>query len=169
VDSSALLLLVSLRLAKQESVEEVGHSAASPFAHTQKIAYPAGVAQRCTVTKADCLLADNVTVEEKCMIKESVIGVNCYIGSGARLTRCLLMDGAVIGERCQLTRCILGRRSKIGCESVLENCEVQDGNIIPEETDAKNEKLMIFNDLEGGDDEISASGNFDEGESDLEA
>ena len=103
------------------------------------------------------------------MIKESVIGVNCYIGSGARLTRCLLMDGAVIGERGQLTRCILGRRSKIGRESVLENCEVQDGNIIPEETDAKNEKLMIFNDLEGGDDEISASGNFDQGESDLEA
>jgi hypothetical protein len=37
------------------------------------------------------------------------------------------------------------------------------------ETDAKNEKFMIFSDLEGGDDEISLSGNFDEGESGLEA
>ncbi|KAN0070203.1 hypothetical protein V8E54_011784 [Elaphomyces granulatus] len=167
VDSSALLLLVSLRLAKQESVEEVGRSAASPFAHTQKIAYPAGVAQRCTVTKVDCLLADNVTVEEKCVIKESVIGANCHIGSGARLTRCLLMDGAVIGERCQLTGCILGRRSKIGRESVLKDCEVQDGNIVPEETDAKNERFMVFDDLEEGDDEMSVSGDFGDGESGL--
>lgn len=168
VDNSALLLSVSLRLAKLESIEEVGRTSASPFAHAQKIAYPAGIAQRCTVTKGDCLLADNVTIEEKCVIKESVIGANCHIASGTRLTRCLIMDGAVVGKRCQLTGCIVGRRSKIGRESVLKECEVQDGNVVPEETDAKNEKFMIFKGLEEeGDEDMSTTEDFDEGGSDL--
>jgi translation initiation factor eIF-2B subunit gamma len=168
VDNSALLLSVSLRLAKLESVDEVGRSAASPFAHSQKIAYPAGVAQRCTVTKADCLLAENVTVEEKCVIKESVVGANCHIGSGARLTRCLLMDGAVVDERCQLTGCILGRRSRVGRGSILKDCEIQDGNVVPEETDSKNEQFMVFKGLEGDDEDLmSAAADFDEHGSDL--
>lgn len=168
VDSSALLLSVSLRLAKLESVEEVGRAAASPFAHNHKIAYPAGIAQRCTVTKADCLVATNVTVEEKCVIKESVIGTNCHIASGARLTRCLIMDGAVVGERCQLTGCIVGRRSKIGRESVLKDCEVQDGNVVEDETDAKNEKFMIFEGLDEGDEEgMDVSEDFEDSQGDL--
>lgn len=152
VDSAAILLSTSLRLAKLESVEEAGRAAASPFAHNHKIAYAGGIAQRCTVTKADCLLAENVTVEEKCVVKESVIGANCKISSGARLTRCLVMDGAVVGERCQLTGCIIGRRAKIGRESSLKECEVQDGNVVEDETDAKNEKFMVFEGFDGDDD-----------------
>ncbi len=160
VDTAALLLSVSLRLAKLDSIEDVGKTASSPFAHAHKIAYPAGVAQRCTVTKADCLLAENVTVEEKCVIKESVVGVNCVIKSGARLTRCILMDGAVVGEGCQLTGCILGRRCQVGRKSTLKECEVQEGNVVGEETEAKNEKFMVF---EGLDDDGSHNGGHDEG------
>ncbi|OKL56126.1 hypothetical protein UA08_08719 [Talaromyces atroroseus] len=174
VDSSALLLSVSLKLAKLESIEEVGRPSSSPFAHAAKIAYPAGIAQRCTVTKHDCLIAENVTVEEKCVIKETVIGANCHIESGARLTRCLIMDGAVVGARCQLTGCIVGRRSKIGRECVLKDCEVQDGNAVPDETDAKNEKFMVFEGLDtedGDEDGMSLDGDnankFDEGGVDL--
>lgn len=152
VDTAPLLLSVSLRLAKLESVEEVGKPASSPFAHAHKIAYPQGIAEKCTVTKADCLIAENVTVEEKSVIKESVIGANCHIKSGARLARCILMDGAVVGEGCQLTGCILGRRSQIGKKSVLKECEVQEGNVVPEEMNAKEEKFMVFQGL--SDDEM---------------
>lgn len=167
VDTSSLLLSVSLRLAKLESAEEAGKVAASPFAHNQKVAYPAGVAQRCTVTKSDCLLADNVTVEEKCVIKESVIGVGCHIASGARLTRCLVMDGAVVGERCQLTGCIVGRRSKVGRECVLKECEIQDGHGVEEQTDAKNEKFMRFEGLDEDADDMDAAEDFGDEGSDL--
>ena len=160
VDTAALLLSVSLRLAKLESVEEVGKPASSPFAHTHKIAHPSGIAQRCTVSRNDCLLAENVSVEEKCVIKESVIGANCTIKTGARLTRCVLMDGVVVGERCQLTGCILGRRSQVGQACVLKECEVQEGYGVVEETDAKVEKFMIFEGLEDeeGDDGAEADG-----------
>jgi translation initiation factor eIF-2B subunit gamma len=175
VDTAKLLLAVSLSLAKLESVEDVGRQASSPFAHTSKVAYPAGIAQKTTVTRGDCLLAENATVEEKSVIKESVIGANCHIQKGSRLTRCVLMDGAVVGERCQLSGCIIGRRSKIGRESVLKDCEVQDGNVVPNESewpwhpvkfdlliefvaDAKDQQFMVF---EGLDDE--GEENMEEG------
>ena len=166
VDTAALLLSVSLHLAKQQSAEDASAEGAvpSPFAHPSKIAHPSGIAPRCTVTKADCLLAENVTVEEKCVIKESVIGANCHIKIGARLTRCVLMDGAVVGDRCQLSGCILGRRSQVGKESVLKDCEVQDGNKVPDETDSKGEKFMIFEGLE----EDESGMEMDETESEME-
>ncbi|KAI9783068.1 MAG: hypothetical protein M1839_004237 [Geoglossum umbratile] len=148
VDTAALLLTVSLHLAKLGSVEEEG-SAASPLAHSSKIAYPAGVAQKTTITKSDCLLADNVTVDERAVIKQTVIGANCKIEKGVRLTRCLLMDGAAIGERCQLDGCIIGRRSRIGKGSVLRDCEVQDGFVVSDGAEAKNENFMVFEGLDG--------------------
>ncbi|KAB8224155.1 nucleotide-diphospho-sugar transferase [Aspergillus novoparasiticus] len=153
VDSSALVLAMSLRLAKLESVEEVGRAAASPFSHASKIATPEGIASKSIVTKGDCLLGSNVTVEEKCVIKESCISPNAKICSGARLTRCVIMDNAVIGPKCVLTGCIVGRYSQVGRDSVLKDCEVQDGVVVEEETDAKNEQFMSFEGLAEDDED----------------
>jgi translation initiation factor eIF-2B subunit gamma len=164
VDSSAILLSTALRLAKLESIEEAG-AAASPFALPQKIAHPEGIAQRTTITKSDCLVGQNTTVESKCVIKESVIGANVKICSGARLQRCLIMDGAVVNSSCTLTGCIVGRRAVIGKDSVLKDSEVGDGYLVEEETDAKNEKFMIFEGLED-DEEMGSAGEFD-GEDEL--
>lgn len=126
VDTASLLLTMSLHLAKLDSVEDIGREAASPLAHARKVAYPAGIAARCTVLRADCLLAENVTVEERCAIKECVIGANCQIQQGAKLTRCVLMDGVVVGKGCKITGSILGRRSVVGENSTLQDCEVED-------------------------------------------
>lgn len=135
VDTIDLLLAVSLRLARLPSLEEAkGDTTPSPFAHAAKVAYTGGVAQKSTITKGDCLLAENVTVREKAVIKESVIGANCEIGSGARLTKCLLMDGVVVEESCVLSGCVLGRRSKVGKKSELKDCRVQEGFAVPEES-----------------------------------
>lgn len=153
VDSPALLLSTSLRLAKLESIEAVGDAAnPPPLAHNSKITSPEGINPRCFISAADCLLGADVIVEEKCAIKESCIGPNSKICSGARLTRCVVMDNAVIGERCVLTGCIVGSRSTIGRNSVLRDCEVQEGNVVPEKTEAKDEKFMpLFQDLEQDD------------------
>jgi translation initiation factor eIF-2B subunit gamma len=126
VDTAKLLLAISLELAKLPSVEEAGVEAASPFAHARKVAYPEGVKQRTTITKADSLVDNNVTVQEKTSIKESVIGANCQIGEGAKLQQCVLMEGVVIGKNCKLTKCILGKRSEIGDNSILTDVEVQE-------------------------------------------
>lgn len=151
VDDSHLLLTISLRLAKLPSIEETGKEASSPFAHPVKIAHKESIPKRCRVEAENSLLADNVIVEEKTNIKESVIGSNCKIGEGARLLRCLLMDGVEIGANVQLTDCILGRRCKIegggakdAEKTVLKDCEVQDGQVVE-----WGSKFLIRSGLEG--------------------
>lgn len=113
-DSGPLLLHLNLQLAKLDSIEAVGRAASSPFAHANKVAYQAGIAPKVSVSRGDCLLAENVKIEEKCALKECVVGANCHIQAGAKLTRCLLMDGVVVGKGCKITGSILGRRSDIG-------------------------------------------------------
>ena len=130
VDTARLLLSVSLQLAKVPSIEEVGAEAASPFAHPKKVAYPEGVKSRTTITKADSLIADHVTVEEKTSIKESVIGAHCQIKEGAKMLQCVLMDGVTIGKSCKLTRCIIGKRAVIGDNCVLTDCEIQENLLV---------------------------------------
>ncbi|CAI7644931.1 unnamed protein product [Penicillium glandicola] len=147
VDNTGILLSTSLLLAKLPSIEEVGRKAASPFAHAHKVAYPEGVALPSNVTKKDCLLGENVIVGSGAVIKESVIGANCQIAGAARIIRCVLMEGVVVESRAQLTGCVIGRRAQIGRESVLRGCDVQDANVIPKETNARDEKFMVSEDL----------------------
>ncbi|KAK0651497.1 nucleotide-diphospho-sugar transferase [Cercophora newfieldiana] len=154
VDTSQLLLQVSLQLAKLPSIEEVGPEAASPFAHPRKVAYPEGVKPRTTITKVDSLVADNVTVQEKSSIKECVIGANCQINEGAKLIQCLLMDGVVVGKNCKLTKCILGKRSEIGEGCVLTDCEVQENMLVERKTEAKEEKFMSSSGLEATEQDL---------------
>ncbi|KAG4034182.1 hypothetical protein MFRU_003g01550 [Monilinia fructicola] len=148
VDTAPILLNVSLQLAKLEAIDQTGRNAASPFAHNSKVSYPEGIAQKTTVTRDNCLLAENVIVEEKCIIKECVIGANCQIKTGARLTRCVLMEGVIIGSSCTLTDCVLGKRSEIGDHSVLQNCEVQDHFLVEAKTEAKGKPLMSSEGME---------------------
>ncbi|KAK3990533.1 putative translation initiation factor eIF-2B subunit gamma [Cladorrhinum sp. PSN332] len=167
VDNAQLLLQVSLQLAKQPSIEEAGSvEAAPPYAHQRKIAYPEGIKPRTSITKADSLLADNVTVQEKSSIKESVIGANCQIGEGAKLFQCLLMDGVVVGKNCKLTKCILGKRSDIGEGCVLTDCEVQENLLVEPKTEAKEEKFMSSSGLEATDKDFDDDDDNDDGNDD---
>ncbi|EAA26536.2 hypothetical protein NCU03548 [Neurospora crassa OR74A] len=163
VDTAQLLLQISLQLAKLPSIEEVGSAeAASPFAHTRKVAYPEGVKPRTTITKQDSLVADNVTVQEKTSIKECVIGANCQIGEGAKLSQCLLMDGVVVGKNCKLTKCILGKRSEVGEGCTLMECEVQENLLVEAKTETKNEKFMSSSGLEATEEDLAEEDDDEE-------
>ncbi|UKZ81879.1 hypothetical protein TrVFT333_009655 [Trichoderma virens FT-333] len=153
VDTAQLLLAISLQLAKLPSIEEDSENH-SPFAHPKKVAYPEGVKPRTTITKQDSLIAENVTVEEKTSIKETVIGAGCQINEGAKLSQCLLMEGVVVGKGCKLTRCILGKRCIIGAGSVLTDCEVQENLIVEPRTEDKDNKLMSSEGLEATEAEM---------------
>lgn len=139
VDTTSLLLSVSLRLAKLPSITECNQTGATPshLAHTAKVAHPDMVQAQSRISESDSLIAENVTIGSRVNIKESVIGVGCTIGTGSRLTRCLLMDGVTVGDFVTLTGCILGRRCKIvggqprdEDKTKLTDCEVQSGYVV---------------------------------------
>ena len=116
------------------------------------------IAPRTTVDSKTCLLDANVSVEEKCSIKESVIGANCQIKTGAKLLRCLLMEGVVVEEGARLTGCIVGKRGFVSKECDLRECEVQGGFVVPEGEEAKGEKFMVFAGLEDDVDGLEEDG-----------
>lgn len=154
VDTSSLLLSISLQLAKLPALDTVGKAAASPFAHPTKIANPSGVAQRSYITHADCLVDVNVTVQEKASVKECVIGANCHIGEGAKLFRCVLMEGVTIEKNAKVNGTILGRHAVVGQDSVLIDCEVEDFMKIEAKTEAKAEKFRSSEGLEATEEEF---------------
>jgi translation initiation factor eIF-2B subunit gamma len=139
VDTTALLLAISVQLAALPATTGLPKGTkSSPLAHPLKIAHPDSIPRQTRIEKDNCLLAENVTVGEKCNIKETVIGAGCEIGVGARLLKCVLMEGVIIGENVSLSGCVLGRRCKIeggprkGDEKTdLRECEVQGGFVVP--------------------------------------
>ena len=147
IDTTSLLLSVSLLLAKIPSIDESPNGkltpTTSPFAHTSKVAATAMVAPRTTITRSDCLIGENASVASQCVIKTTVIGPSVTVGTGARLTKCLVMESAVIGEKCVLTGTVVGKKAMIGKGCVLQNCEVQDGNAVAEGTEGKDEKFLV--------------------------
>ncbi|CAK4029604.1 related to eukaryotic translation initiation factor subunit eIF2B-gamma [Lecanosticta acicola] len=105
VDTSLALLSISLYLAKQPPTHTL--------AHEHKIHPTANLGQQSRISQEDSLVAENVKIGFRSVIKESVIGANCEIGNNVRLTRCLLMDGVTVGDGVQLTGCIVGRRARL--------------------------------------------------------
>ncbi|OCT49830.1 eukaryotic translation initiation factor subunit eIF2B-gamma [Cladophialophora carrionii] len=170
VDSTPLLLSVTLSLAKLPSLEEHSaagsRSAASPFAHAAKIHATATIAPRVTISRSDTLIDSNSTIATQCVIKNSVIGASVSIGTGTRITGCVIMDGATIGDKCVLTGTVVGKKSKVGNKSSLTNCEVQDGNVVADGTEGKGEKYLVGgleDEMEEGEEMGFDDGGEDEG------
>ena len=149
VDTPQLLLHYSLALAKLPAQDETGTP--HPLSHSSKIAKPSTISEKTNISKSDSLISTNVSVADRCVIKESVLGANVSIGANSRLTRCLVMDGAVIGEKCTLTGTIVGRRAKVGDGCKMNDCQVQDGFGVESETSGKSESFMRFEGLEEDD------------------
>ncbi|KAM0799560.1 hypothetical protein BDR22DRAFT_854598 [Usnea florida] len=167
VDTPHLLLHTSLYIAtlppSTNPPPNIYPSGPSPLSHSLKIsADPSLIAPHTTIHAPTTLIGPNTTVATHCVIKSSVIGANCVIEEGARMTGCLLMDSVTVGSKAVLQGCILGRRCGIGNGCTLKECEVQEGYQVKEETEAKGEKMMVFEGLEEevgeGEDETGGEG-----------
>jgi translation initiation factor eIF-2B subunit gamma len=138
VDTTRALLAISLKIARLAATSAADKGVTiSPLAHAQKIAHPDSIPKITRVEADTCLLAENVTVGEKCGIKETVVGAGCTIGTGVKLTKCLLMEDVMVGDNVTLTNCVLGKRCKVeggprkGDERTeLEECEIQGGYVV---------------------------------------
>jgi len=158
VDTPALLLSTSLYIAALQPSNP--NATPSPYTHPSPYGTPISIAPQTTITNSDSLLGPNTTIETHAIIKATVIGANCHIKKGARLTRCLLMDEVVVGEKTQMTGCIIGKRARVEGACVLSECEVQPRYVVPEITEAKGEKFMVSG-LDDIDDEEMGEGDED--------
>lgn len=141
IDTPSLLLHASLHVASLDP-------SSSPLSHQQKVHPTATIVARTTVGQ-DVLIGANTNVQQHVTIKSSVIGANCKIGAGSRLTKCVLMDEVEVGEKAVLTGVIVGARARVGKECKLgEGCEVQPGFVVEDGTEGKGEKFMVFEGLD---------------------
>jgi len=147
VDTPHLLLHTSLRLA---TLPSIGEAKSTPHSHPSKISAEASIASHTNIQASTTLIAPNTTVATHAVIKTSVIGANCDIGEGVRMTGCLLMDGVVVKEKCVFQGCIIGRRALVESGCNLRDCEVEEGYRVKEGTEGKGEKFMAFEGLEAG-------------------
>lgn len=166
VDTPALLLSTSLYIAAQRPTDP--NAPSTPYSHHSPYGTPTSIAPQTTVTNSDCLLGPNTTVETHAVIKATVVGANCHIKKGARLTRCLLMDDVVIGEKAQLTGCIIGKRARVEGACILGECQVQPRFVVDEGTEAKGEVFMISGLDDLGDEEMAeADGEVLDGDNEI--
>ena len=140
IDTVPLLLSSSLYLARQPQPD----TPASPFAHSNQTHPTTTIPPHTTIHSATVLLDANVDLSQRITLRECVIGANCSIASGARLTRCMLMEGAVVEEKVVMHGCVLGKRCHIGKGSELRECNVQDGFAVSEGITAKGEVMAGF-------------------------
>ncbi|KAL8729393.1 MAG: hypothetical protein Q9166_004786 [cf. Caloplaca sp. 2 TL-2023] len=156
VDTAPLLLSLSLSLASLPTTSP------SPLAHNPKIHSTATIAARTTISE-DSLISSNTTISQFASIKSSVIGSNCVIASGAKITRCVVMDDVTIGEKSALTGVVVGWRAKVGNGCKLgEGCEVAPGFVVEDGTEGGvGEVFRGFEGLEGDDDDAQMEGEGD--------
>jgi translation initiation factor eIF-2B subunit gamma len=156
VDTTPLLLSVSLLLAKLPSIDETTASKelTSPFAHSAKVAATATIAPRVTISRTDTLIGANASIATQCVVKNSVIGSNVSLGAGSRVTGCVIMDGSTVGEKCVLTGTVVGKKVRVGDKCSLVSCEVQDGNVLGDGVEGKGEKYLVG----GLEDEVGEEG-----------
>jgi translation initiation factor eIF-2B subunit gamma len=155
VDTAPLVLHLSLLLARLPPSAATSDLSdpnppikpdSSPLAFPHKVHPTTSIPQKCRVETENSLLDANVSVAERCNIKESVIGRDCIIGAGAKVIKSVLFEGVEIGENVQISGCVLGRRCKIegGTKAsgkgkgssgasegtTLRDCEVQEGWVV---------------------------------------
>lgn len=87
-----------------------------------------------------CIVAEAVTLAEKCSVKRSVIGEGCSIGTGVKIINSILMPRATVEDGCTVQGSVVGPRAVIGAGTSLREClvaaeyEVEEGDDFRAET-----------------------------------
>ncbi|GAA5972526.1 hypothetical protein JCM11641_001884 [Rhodosporidiobolus odoratus] len=82
-------------------------------------------------------------VGEKVGVKRCIIGRNCSIGKGSKLTNCVIMESAVIGENVKLDNCVVSNGVQIRDRAALKDCEIGRDVIVDAEAQLKGEQLVV--------------------------
>ncbi|KAJ6263512.1 hypothetical protein Dda_2076 [Drechslerella dactyloides] len=140
VDSLALYLATCLELAR------------NPLANEQPISSTAIIHMRANVSSIDSKVGEGSKVDEKVLVKRSVIGKNVHLSKMTKIQGSVVLDGTSIGAGTKLEGCVIGRFVKLGAGIQLTNCQVAEGVELRDGTIEK-DKLVTESSQESSDEE----------------
>jgi len=114
----------------------------------------------------DSSIGQSTRVEERAVIKKSVVGRHCVIGKMTKIVGCVILDHCVVEDGAKLEGCILGGSTKVGAKAELSKCVTQAGFEVDAGGHYRNAKLEIsdwttagaYDDEEEESDEENESG-----------
>ncbi|GAA5821791.1 hypothetical protein JCM11251_001026 [Rhodosporidiobolus azoricus] len=80
---------------------------------------------------------------EKVAVKRCIVGKNCQVGKGSKLTSCVIMDSVVIGENVKLDNCVVSNGVQIRDRAALKDCEIGRDVIVEADSQLKGEQLVV--------------------------
>lgn len=73
---------------------------------------------------AECARGEGVEIGVQSIVKKSVVGDHCRIGSLVKINNCVIMDHVIIHDRVTLTGCIVCSNAEIHEDANLKDCRV---------------------------------------------
>lgn len=156
VDTLPLYLSTCLELAR------------NPAYNTKPIHSSAVIDSKANVSNIDSMVGAGTKVEEKVLVKRSVIGKDVRIAASAKIQGCVILDGAQIGANCKLEGCIIGRHATVGDNSSLTSCQVVEDVYLRNGTVEKNQLITESSLPESDEEDDDVFGGDNDGAGDGE-
>ncbi|KAF9090982.1 hypothetical protein BGX29_006664 [Mortierella sp. GBA35] len=93
---------------------------------------------------ADSLVGDDTKLGDRSSVKKSTLGAHITIGKNVKIVNSIVMDHVVLEDNVKIDGCIVCSGAKICEKSALKDCEVGGGFRVEKETQARNERLVDF-------------------------
>ncbi|PVU95786.1 hypothetical protein BB559_002610 [Furculomyces boomerangus] len=119
--------------------------------HTfERISPSAEIGSKVQITN-DSMVGASTKIQERSLIKKSVVGSHCIIGKNVKLTNCIINDHVTIEDNVKMESTVVCRQAKINAKSQLKDCEVGALANVPQNTNAKAEQFLRSNNELGRD------------------
>ncbi|KAF9127884.1 hypothetical protein BGW39_005495 [Mortierella sp. 14UC] len=93
---------------------------------------------------ADSLVGDDTKLGDRSSVKKSTLGSHVTIGKNVKIVNSIVMDHVILEDNVKIDGCIVCSGAKICEKSALKDCEVGGGFRVEKETQARNERLVDF-------------------------
>ena len=99
--------------------------------------YPRGFVENDGVLMAESVVCQGA-------VDDAVLGPDCKVGEGAKISASLLMKGCQVGQGAQVVHSVLGVGVVVPSNCIVENCVIGDGVVLDSGRQYVGEKVEHF-------------------------
>ncbi|KAJ1800259.1 Translation initiation factor eIF-2B subunit gamma [Coemansia sp. RSA 2399] len=85
----------------------------------------------------DSMVGASSQLDERCLVKRSVVGSHCIIGKNVNIINSVVMDHVTIGDGVDVVSCVVCKLAKIGNKVQLRDCEIGATTTISDDVNLK--------------------------------